>query len=491
MSACAPLLKADAGDERVHLCMEGLTKLASLAPPISIVTFLGDGRCGKSTLASRVVHDEDLIFPVGDSGEPVTQGIDMFVREASAGGGSLVVLDCEGDNNPLGASRAVVDLVAMFMSTLTVEVVWGQIGEMQLEQIGRALAIRDRNCRKLDDGATIQSPKQKLLLVVNGCHLNYTQEYLHSIFLEVYGGSEAPRNELRANINRAYDQKQFCIVPTSDRPNYPESLSAFEREVDTLCDPVTCSGVELSGLEIVDMLKSVIAASDVAGSVPVLSITRHVMLDSFMMPFVDELIVRFEEQTMPDRTCTVYQPHLKDTRNELLQEFESKVRTLRCVELVEEARQKLVGSLGTIWDRVFGSNASIGEQTDPTHISTEHDVRWESAVDREVGHRNRCMCCKEAPIIETVHQYREYTRTRALKLNGNYHYSEWRRSATLLERNANYDLVIRPHLQPSVPPLDDRSRDTSAPSASPTFSTPCTPSVAADPETRSRQDGNS
>uniref|UniRef100_A0A7S4Q362 Guanylate-binding protein N-terminal domain-containing protein n=1 Tax=Alexandrium monilatum TaxID=311494 RepID=A0A7S4Q362_9DINO len=422
---CVPLLKFSSDAELPHLEPEGLATLAALPPPVSVVTFLGDGRCGKSTLASRLVTgDSGLIFPVGDTGEPVTAGIDLCVVP-SWSEGSLVVFDCEGGNNPAGAIRSAVDLVAMLGSTLTVQVVWGQMGEGQLQQIGQALAARDR----LMTGSNAGQPAQRLLLVVNGCHLRYSPSHLAKAFLEVHTGSESARSELRANIKRAYEHIRFVTVPLEMDLTFNEKVSEFEQAVREHCSPVELAGSRLSGAQVVEMLRSAVGELKNTGAVPVPSVFRHVIYDHLLMPLVTRLTAEVET-SMPDLDDGEYRPLVLDCRADTLESFDRDSCHLTYAELVAEARRELRDRIDRIWLNFAARNEAIGEQD--RDVTTEFDTRYSHSEERVVAWRRPCIVMgKKKPVVQACNVFRVWTRTRVLKKNGRVAYSEWMPNSTV------------------------------------------------------------
>jgi GTPase SAR1 family protein len=417
---CLPLLKLDADDDRPHVCEAGLEALAGLPPPVSVVNLLGDGRCGKSTLASRLVHDSDAVFPVGDTGTAVTEGIDMCIIPRADGDGSIVILDCEGGNNPTGAIHSAVDLAAMLVTTLTVQVVWGQTSEGQLLQIGQAIASRDR---LLVGDRQQQFPAQRLLLVVNGCHLQYSTDHLNKTFIECHSGAEASRNELRSNIKRAYSKIDFFTVPVEGEPTYNSRLEQFKRKVPEQCAPVCLAGSRLSGAQIAEMLKTAVSQLRAAGNVPIPSVFRHVLYDNMLQPLILRLAKDFEAD-LPDLSDGEFRPFLPDKRQDVYIVFDRETQQLTHGELVVEAREELRKMVEAAWTRVFKENSAIGEQN--RDVSTESEMRYSHTEERVVGWKKSCWVIgKKTPQVEAATVFRLWTRTRMLKKNGTQDFSDW------------------------------------------------------------------
>lgn len=423
---CIPLLKFGAGEDLPHLEEAGLSALSLLPPPVSIVTFLGDGRCGKSTLASRLAHgNRGIIFPIGDTGEPVTAGIDLCVVPSTSSSGTLVVLDCEGGNNPTGAIRSAVDLVAMLCSTLTVQVMWGQMGESQLLQIGQGLAARDR----LLTGVGAGLPAQRLLLVVNGCHLRYAAGHLDKTFRQDHVGSESSRNELRAKIKRAYDQIMFSTVPHEMDPTFAKKMGEFEKVVKDSCSPVALAGRQLSGAQVVEILRQTVGELHSSGAVPVPSIFRHVIFHHLLVPLVNSLSAEVDA-SLPDLDDEVYRPQPLDCRPEILQRFEEDARHLTYPELVAEARESLRDRINRTWQAWAARNEAVGQQD--RDVTTEFDTRYDHCEERTVGFKRSCLVVgKRRPVVQACNVFRTWTRTRVLKKNGQIVYSDWAPGQTM------------------------------------------------------------
>merc|ERR1712232_621855 len=102
-----PLLKFESNG-KPKLNQESLAALRRLPGPILPIAFVGDGRSGKSFLASRLA-ELDAAFPQDDSDVAVTEGIDAMILPYHPG--HMVVMDCEGGNNALSKSHSIVTVV--------------------------------------------------------------------------------------------------------------------------------------------------------------------------------------------------------------------------------------------------------------------------------------------------------------------------------------------------------------------------------------------
>jgi hypothetical protein len=428
---CYPLLKFDSDGEKPHLQEDGLAALSAVPPPIRVVTLVGDGRCGKSTLASKLIGDEAAVFPVGDTGESVTVGIDLCIMPKEGSEGTLVVLDCEGGNNPAAAIRDAVDVVATLVSTLVVQVVWGQMSEGQLMQIGQALANRDRLLR----GATAKLHAQDLMFVVNGCHLNYAPDHLNQTFLEVHAGASSARNELRAQIKKAYSKISFITIPSFHSAACGTKIESWRRDVNDCCAPLSLVGSRLSGAQAVEMLRAAVHELRDQGAVPIPSVFRRVIYDNFLMPMVATSYAEYES-SLPDFADGEYRPLLLDTRSELMRAFDKETQNFShnqfSNEFIIEARKKLEELVEVAWTRAIAQNMAIGEQD--RDVSTESEVRYSHTEERVVGSKRTCWIVgKEKKVVEPATVFKLWTRTRVLKKNGQTAYSEWAPSSHTMD----------------------------------------------------------
>lgn len=430
-----PLLKFHSNGEVAYLVDEGIAALEALPAPVRITAFMGDGRCGKSTLAGKLGHG-DSIFPVGGTGLPVTNGIDLWVvprSEDSTIDGSLVVLDCEGGNDPTGAIRNVVDLVAMLASTLTVQVVWGQTSEAQLQQIGQGLDNLDRilvgqpSCPGL--------PTQRLLLVVRGCHEQYSPDHLRATFLENHNGAQESRNELRAHIERAYPQIDFLTFPLESHASYPAQLEAFRGSVASNCLPATLAGSTLSGAQIAEVTKMAVREVQTSGVVPVVDVFRHVIYARMLVPLRDRLASEFHG-VLEKLDNGDYRPDLPDMRCEMLHNFDDESMHLTHTEFVCAARDELEQTLDLSWRLASEKNQAYGEQIRDT--TTEYDNRFDRAEDRVVGWKKTCgFIGPKKQVVKTVTIFRQWSRARMLKTNGELVLCDWTPGPIMLEGNGS------------------------------------------------------
>ena len=111
------------------LSQDGLAMIRHIARPTQVVVFAGDGRAGKSQLANEIAGSE--VFFAVPTAAAVTDGIDVHVddgadgavaADAADGGGARLLLDCEGGNNALAASRSLVNVLGARLAAALVVV---------------------------------------------------------------------------------------------------------------------------------------------------------------------------------------------------------------------------------------------------------------------------------------------------------------------------------------------------------------------------------
>lgn len=424
---CLPLLKFDAdapGD--LLLCSSALEKLAALSAPVHVVTVIGDSRCGKSTLASRLIASDTFVFPVGDTGASVTHGIDMCIRPLPGGSeGSLVVLDCQGCSDPAGSINGAVDLISMFTSSLTVQVVLGHVSESHLGQIAEGIA----QCDRLDDNALMlpEWSVQSLLMVVSCCHLTYDSDFLHRTLAEVHTRSDPARDEVRNNIRRMYKQIDFVTIPRLGDASYSSQLDKFKHIVYKRCDSECPNDSSLSGAQVAARLTFITNKLRAASSVPAPSVFRHALFDNLLRPLVDRLVNAFEI-TLPDMSDGEFRCSLADKRNTVLQLFDCETQSLSNPELVAEARKDLQTRIDAVWQEVLEQNEAVGKQNCVT--SPEVQMRHSHTEDRAIALKQllqwRCFACTASQtVVKQCKICKPWARTWVLKKNGQIACSDW------------------------------------------------------------------
>lgn len=403
--------------------------IGELPPPVHVVTFVGDARCGKSSLASAVSGDPGT-FKAGGGTEPVTAGIDTAVVKMPSGG-NLVILDCEGCNSPSAPAGAAVDVLSMLCSTLVVQVVWGQLGEHQLQQLGASLATRDV-MPTLENGESLQLPDQRLMIVVNADHLGHSSSDLEKALRNSQKGMQA-RNELRSRIREFYLSSQLVSIPyvkemgsTSLATGAPLRAAILEASA-----PVTMGGMPVSGLHINEMAQIVIKKLGCREPISFPSIYRYIVFDQHLQPMVERLLSQFRSQLPlledynPD-LCTHY-----DKRMEKLQSFDKETHQISSGEMVREAREKLQQELNNSWEDMVALNAAFGKQV--KYQTAQFDQVWKCTEEQVVGFSRCLILGPKRPVYGTVKIYEEVTRLHSFLKDGTEEDTPWKPTGRTFE----------------------------------------------------------
>lgn len=384
-----PLLKFPNGV--AELDPKGVKWIEGLSAPICPVIFLGDGRAGKSYLASRMVNSETA-FLSSDSAEPVTEGVDIVslpvnkilegmgspadIPAAVASGGSLeqlLILDCEGGNNAMAAIRTLVNIFGIILGTEVVFVANSMASEQALQNLTASLAAR--SLVKIDGE---KFPEQRLIFVVNKNMLTYKESDFEALLHKEFPGDPG-RTETRAVILDAFPNRDFLTIPFIGMPNvdFDGALESLRRTVLKHRRPLTIAGAKVNGRQLGVLLQQIVSEIKKSNQVNMPNMNRYVIFDGFLMPLVDKV----EQGTRSQfPVLTDYEPDLDrlDPREGALERYDGSVSHLHTKALVEEAREILEHRLDQIWAEVFQQNEHFGDQVkDIVNEQMEEIVRRE------------------------------------------------------------------------------------------------------------------
>jgi hypothetical protein len=275
------LVKFEAND-KPKINQNALEAIMKLPGPILPIAFVGDGRSGKSFLASKLAGTEDA-FPTDDSDVAVTHGIDVMILPHHPG--HIVVMDCEGGNNALSKSHSIVTVIGALLATTLIFVTDGKASESAIEAL--SMMLQERSLIKCDGTGTLAS--QTLLFVVNQNRLRYQEDALETILNAKH---DEGRIELRELISNAYpeDRRFFCTLPGDHKPDFQEK---WEKLHDTIMDhlvPLKMGKLWMTGLHMGQMLQKVEEELRTRGKVSLPSLHRHVILDSWLKPTVGQIL---------------------------------------------------------------------------------------------------------------------------------------------------------------------------------------------------------
>mmetsp|Transcript_43416 Transcript_43416/g.100052 ORF Transcript_43416/g.100052 Transcript_43416/m.100052 type:complete len:388 (-) Transcript_43416:39-1202(-) len=290
-----PLLKFEGPDDKPVICSEGLEAIEALPGPVCPIAFVGDGRSGKSYLASKLVGDD--AFPQDDSDVAVTVGIDVAVRYSHPG--YLIVFDCEGGNNALAQSRSIVTVVGALLATALVFVTDGKASEAAVEALAHML--EERRLIKCDGTGSIHA--QSLIFVVNQNRLRYSEDTLERILAMK---KDFEGTELRELISETYpaERRSFHAVPQDDKKEFAQKWDALHESIHQAAQPLKMGKLWMTGKQVVEMLRRIEVELRKHGKVSLPSLHRHVILDSWLKPKVSQVIAsglhKLVEGTNPD-----------------------------------------------------------------------------------------------------------------------------------------------------------------------------------------------
>lgn len=347
-----PLLKFDEDGDNV-LAPEGLKLIRSIKGSIYPVILMGDGRSGKSYLASRLLDLEES-FVTSDSCEAVTEGIDALVWPVRKllkpedmtdedEDMHILVLDCEGGNNAMAAINAMVNLFGVIIGTTVIFVSGGMLSEASVQSLGATLAAR--SLIKLDEGSKL--PEQRLVAVVNKTTLKYENDTLEKMLNA--DQTDQGRAESRTLIKESFAEREFFAISVEGLPTFDQSVKAFCASILRGRKPLTLGGVPVEAEQLCDLLQLVVREMDEMDEVSFPSMKRCVVLDGFLRPEANRLL---QEARLEIPDLNDYDPDLlkKDPRPNALKTFDAFANHVADRELVNEARAELSERLDQAWN---------------------------------------------------------------------------------------------------------------------------------------------
>jgi hypothetical protein len=285
------LLKFEGPSERPVICEEGLAAIQDLPGPVCPVAFVGDGRSGKSFLASKIACQE--VFAQDDSDVAVTEGIDVCVLPSHPG--HIVLFDCEGGNNAMSKSHTIVTVVGALVATALAFVTDGKASEAAIEALAHML--EERRLIKCDGTGSLQA--QSLLFIVNQNRLRYTDDSFEKI-LAAEKDEEA--TEIRKLIGETYpeNRRHFFTVPHESKKDFEERWTKLEAAIREAAIPLKMGKLWMTGAHVVEMLRGIEKALRSHGKVSLPALHRHVILDSWLKPTVSRVLTTRMDKLMED-----------------------------------------------------------------------------------------------------------------------------------------------------------------------------------------------
>jgi len=280
-----------------------LTALRELGESVSITAFAGESRSGKSHLASIFAklnfvdgvnfHDIGEVFKSGNSGTPITKGIDMFIIP----GTSNVIFDCEGGDHPFSPADRFVDVMALTFATQIVYVSESSIGESTFERLAQALAERAYRLPGVDE---FRLQEQKLLMVVNKTTLEFSDEDLAKMVS--VEGLVGKAREHRQLLHDNFSQVAVRII-TNSNLNRNENFAALN---NSLFSPMEYGGATLSGPQVTAFVEMIFEHWNSTDALEFPCVMKT-MVEIKLRPQMDYLLIDFENSLPKD-----YQDNLND-----------------------------------------------------------------------------------------------------------------------------------------------------------------------------------
>lgn len=434
LEVSSPLLKFR--DDRAFLHEDGLAAIDRLPGLVYPVILMGDGRAGKSYLASRLLGLEEA-FVSSDSAEPVTEGIDCvvfpmakllggtpgFEKEAAQAAKEqmhMLLLDCEGGNNAMAAIRTIVNVFGTVIGTEVVFVAGGCFSEAALQNLGACLAAR--SLIKLETGSRL--PEQRLVFVVNKNTLRYDSETLEKALKSEQ--ADRGRHENRQLVLQSFSERRFFSIPLIGTPSFEDSIAALRDAVLRDMRPLKMGGLLVRSSQLSSLLQLIVSEMRNMNEISFPSMSRCVVLDGFLRPIAKKL---FAEAQKGLATLADYDERLdaKDPRMAKLAAFDREAAHITDKAMVSEAREELETQLASEWAKVRQINDALGGQTKDTCTETQEIPTMTSRIP--LGGRG--LLSKVTLMQQTV---RLETRTKITKKDGAVVYTEWEASGLPAQR---------------------------------------------------------
>lgn len=314
-------VKRDSTGSEKLVVPEEAAILRTLPPPIRVAGFVGPGRTGKSTLAGAVAHTKSL-FPSAKTTKAVTEGIDAAAMK-HPDGGSLILLDCEGFDNPLAPSRTEIVNLCSLVCGLIVSVDFDRLDDSQLSSLEQLSACREVLLSNAK-GSALMPPPPDLLVVVNGSRFHdlYTDRTLEeALGYDEPGQTETGRHQTRAVIRKSFPNRKFLSVPCLKETNYDQSIVKLRREVHK-CLRLTCDQQPFDGQMFLNLVHRAVDGINAAEPLHPGSVYDFVLREHFGK-LIQQAHAEFKRELPADGP---YQHHLVFQPEKLLEKLPEQCR---------------------------------------------------------------------------------------------------------------------------------------------------------------------
>jgi len=416
-----PLLKFT--DEKAFLHADGLDMIRKVNGPIYPIILMGDGRAGKSYLASRFLN-VDEIFETSDSADSVTEGIDVVIAplsqmkrgldfpEGTDEDMNVMVLDCEGGNNAMAAIRTLVNVFGILIGTEVIYVAGGAFSEASISNLGASLAAR--SLIKTGEGR-LQAPH--LVFVVNKNTLKYKDDTLEKSLTTEQ--KDQGRRENRGIILDTFQNRHFHAIPLMGFPDFEDHITKLKTTIVNDARPLVLGGsnVPIKGEQLCGLLEMITEQMESMNEVSLPSMSRYVIFEGFLKPLANKIV---KEGAKHIPTIDDYFPDFdsKDPRQACLLEYDKEAAHISEAALVQEARDHLNTTLTLEWDKMKLINEAMGEQTKETRTETKEIL----GAQKKVPVGGRGLLAKVQLRQQTV---RVQTRTVIINKRGDVNEQDW------------------------------------------------------------------
>jgi len=361
------------------LVPETLEFITTLHGELIIIVLIGDGRSGKSFLASKIAGEE--VFVHVPTAEAVTVGIDVYAKPMDDG--HLLVLDCEGGNNALAATHQIVNVLGMIVASKIVYLVAGMASDAALDNLDRNFATRS-----LITGAD-PDEDQDLLFVVNRNVLQYEPGHFDEMLRRREGMSAIA-------LHYRPEHRGFLTLGVEGTPDFAQHLEHLLETIRHTSQPRRLGGVPVDGSKLAHVLRLAHTQFLDHGEVAMPAMARVVVYDHFLRPLIARHLREFHDSLPADYVLNV---HAHDARAASLDRFAKHTVHISqaYVTMRREARDELEAGLGEEWDTFTSRNAAALERIMAALVAIGHEeahafeesLPWEKYVDDSAHYDTR------------------------------------------------------------------------------------------------------
>lgn len=281
-----PLVRFDTQNpDKIRIPAGAKEALQKLEVPVRVVAFVGPGRTGKSTLAGSIVGDQG-IFPSARATGAVTEGINAAaVRHPS--GGSIIMLDGEGYDNPLAPSRSQIGTLCIMLSSLVINVDFDRLNDHQLASLSKLIACGEVISSVSQTETSPARAAPQLLVVVNGSrfHDQYNKNTLEDAL--ACDPSDGERSSTRKAINsfrsqsinqgKNFPKRSFISIPINSDIGFEPAVAQLREIVQTSVQPLMHCGQPFDGAMFFTLFDQSVRSLNTSGRIEAPSMFNNIV----------------------------------------------------------------------------------------------------------------------------------------------------------------------------------------------------------------------